>query len=93
MSPSMLVDYHYKLGMGLVRFGQEGRGRTALAEALTLAESHQLNAWYFKVEQAIAAVAQNQSDQPRTETSNLSAAPAVREMELGLREYALAAAV
>jgi tetratricopeptide (TPR) repeat protein len=93
MSPSMLVDYLYKLGTGLVRFSQQGRGRAALAEALALAESHQLNAWYFKIEQAMAAVDQNQNDQPRTETSDLSAAPAVREMELGLREYALAAAV
>jgi hypothetical protein len=93
MSPSMLVDYFYKLGMGLGRFGQRGRSRAALAEALALAESHQLNAWYFKVEQAMAAADQNQNDQSRTETSNLSAAPVVREMELGLREYALSAAV
>jgi tetratricopeptide (TPR) repeat protein len=92
MSPSMLVDYCYKLGRGLGRFGLQGRSRAMLTEALVLAESHQLNAWYFKIEQAMAQD-QKQNDQSRAETSNLSAAPAVREMELGLREYALAAAV
>jgi hypothetical protein len=94
MSPSMLVDYKFKLGSGLVRFGQNTRARTILREALKLAEQYELNAWYFKVEQALAAQAQGQEEQLRRgrELSDLSAAPAVREMESGLREYAMALA-
>ena len=48
MSPSMSVDYYYKLGVGLGRFEQSIRGRDALTAGLALAESHGLNAWYFK---------------------------------------------
>jgi tetratricopeptide (TPR) repeat protein len=92
MAPSMTVDYHYKLGMGFARFGQQGRARAALTEALASAERHRLNAWYFKVEQAIASLAKQAEETPVREPSELSEAPMVREMELGLREYALALA-
>jgi hypothetical protein len=81
MSPRMLVDYQYKLGVGLARFGQTGRARTLLTAALELAERHKLNAWYFNVEEALREL------NPR-EVSDLSEAPVVREMEVGLREYA-----
>jgi tetratricopeptide (TPR) repeat protein len=81
MSPRMLVDYQYKLGVGLARFGQTGRARTLLTAALELAERHKLNAWYFNVEEALRELT------PR-EVSDLSEAPVVREMEVGLREYA-----
>ena len=53
MSPSTAVDYHYKLGIGLARFEQRGRAHEALSAALAMAESHRLNAWYFKIEQAL----------------------------------------
>jgi tetratricopeptide (TPR) repeat protein len=89
MSPSMCVDYHYKLGSGLARFGQHGRARASLAQALGLAERHHLNAWYFKVEQALAALEIQQDEHQAPEPSELSEAPVVREMENGLREYAL----
>jgi tetratricopeptide (TPR) repeat protein len=92
MSPSMTVDYHYKLGCGFARFGQQGRARTALTQALATAERHRLNAWYFRVEQALANLAESQTELSVREGSELSAAPAVREMELGLREYALESA-
>ena len=39
MSPSMSVDYHYKLGIGLGRFEQRGRARDALTAALAMAET------------------------------------------------------
>jgi tetratricopeptide (TPR) repeat protein len=91
MSPSMTVDYHYKLGRGFARFDQPGRARASLLEALALAERHRLNAWIFRVEQALAALSERQ-EQPTDLASDLSEAPAVREMELGLKEYALALA-
>jgi tetratricopeptide (TPR) repeat protein len=89
MSPSMTVDYFYKIGVGLARFGQVGRARDALTTGLQLAEHHRLNAWYFKVEQALQDL--GASDSPYTASptvSELSESPAIREMELGLREYA-----
>ncbi|HZA97512.1 MAG TPA: hypothetical protein VE399_01955 [Gemmatimonadales bacterium] len=89
MSPSMSVDYHYKLGSGLARFGQHSRAHAALTEALALAESHHLNAWYFKVENALADLAVQRDEHQIPEPSELSGAPVVREMEIGLREYAL----
>jgi tetratricopeptide (TPR) repeat protein len=89
MSPSMTVDYFYKIGVGLARFGQMGRARDALTGGLQLAERHRLNAWYFKIEQALKDLAA--SDSPYTASSplsELSESPAIREMEVGLREYA-----
>jgi len=89
MSPSMTVDYLYKIGVGLARFGQVGRARDMLTTGLQLAERHRLNAWYFKIEQAIGGLAA--SDNPYAVTpqvSELSESPAIREMEVGLQEYA-----
>jgi tetratricopeptide (TPR) repeat protein len=92
LAPSVATDYQYKLGIGLIRFGQAPRGRAALVEGLTLAEAHRLNAWYFKIEQALAALAREPEPQtPDLYSSDFSAAPEIREMEQGLREYASAA--
>jgi tetratricopeptide (TPR) repeat protein len=91
MSPSMLVDYHYKMGVGFTRFGQVVRARTSLTTSLELAERHRLNAWYFKIEQALAGLANNSVHQPSCrQSSELSEAPVIREMEMGLREYVVA---
>jgi tetratricopeptide (TPR) repeat protein len=89
MSPSMCVDYHYKLGTGFARFGQLARARASLSEASVIAERHNLNVWYFKVEQSLADLTTRRHEQQPAEPSELSEAPAVREMENGLREYAL----
>ena len=92
MSPSMSVDYYYKLGVGLNRFEQSGRARDAFTTGLALAESHGLNAWYFKIEQALGELNQRPEHQPVDQrASSLSEAPAVRQMEVELREYAAAA--
>jgi hypothetical protein len=94
MSPTMLVDYNYKLGVGFARFGQNKRAQASLTEAMELAEQHRLNAWYFKAEQARASLAEPaQTLADATEASTLSEAPAVRQIEIGLREYAAAPAV
>jgi tetratricopeptide (TPR) repeat protein len=94
MSPSMLVDYEYKLGVGLARFGQMVRARAAFTRAMELSEAHRLNAWYFKVEQALGELSQYQGRHSvRQTTSELSESPAVRSMETGLREYAASSTV
>jgi tetratricopeptide (TPR) repeat protein len=91
MSPSMLVDYQYKVGVGFARFGQVARALASLTTSLELAERHRLNAWYFKIEQALAGLANDSAQQPTCrQSSEFSEAPAIREMEMGLREYAVA---
>lgn len=85
MSPSMTVDYHYKIGIGLARFGQMERARQSLNLALETAEKHRLNAWYFKIEKILEDLSQVPS---RQSSSELSQAPVITEMEIGLREYA-----
>jgi hypothetical protein len=93
MSPRMAVDYLFKLGVGLSRFGQVSRGQTFLKSALELAEEHRLNDWYFKIEKAVAELAERKQEesQPRL-ASELCESPAVRQVELGLRDYAALAA-
>jgi tetratricopeptide (TPR) repeat protein len=94
MSPSMSVDYHYKLGIGLSRFEQVGRACDTLTAGLALAESHGLNAWYFKIEQALGELSKPPEPKPVDQrASRLSEAPAVRQMEVELREYAASAAL
>jgi tetratricopeptide (TPR) repeat protein len=91
MSPSMSVDYYYKLGIGLSRFGQLARAQDALKAALTEAETHRLNAWYFRVEKALEEHEKSLEAQFVDQAdSALSETPAVRQMEAELREYALA---
>jgi len=89
MSPSMTVDYNYKLGTGLARFGQLKRAQIFLATALRLAEQHKLNAWYFKIEEAIGTLAETaESPAAPSPASILEDAAPLREIEMGLREYA-----
>jgi hypothetical protein len=56
---------------------------------LELAERHQLNTWYFKLEQALNELTERPQQPVPAVASELSEAPAIREMEMGLREYAL----
>ncbi len=89
----MSVDYHYKLGIGLGRFEQLVRARDALTAALALAETHGLNAWYFKIEQALGELAKRSEPKPVEQRApSLSEAPVVRQIEVELREYAASAA-
>ena len=87
MPPSMLTDYYYKAGMGLARFGQTARGRQLLTAGLALAETHQLNAWYFRCEKVLANLTDCESPEPATHPG-LGELPAVRAVAVGLREYA-----
>jgi hypothetical protein len=91
MSPSMSCDYRYKLGVGFARFGQAGRARAELTKGLTAAEKFRLNAWYFKIDQKLGEVLTPFSVQsPTHAVSELSEAPVVEELMVGLREYAAA---
>jgi hypothetical protein len=93
MSPSMTVDYNYKLGTGLAQFGQTRRAQIFLSTALQLAEQHKLNAWYFKVDQAIGKLTENaEALAAESAPAALGNVAALREIEMGLREYALAEA-
>jgi tetratricopeptide (TPR) repeat protein len=89
LPPSIATDYQYKLGTGFMRFGQLTRARAALVAGLKLAESHQLNTYYFRIEQALKQLAEPRQEPVAAIPSEISEAPAILEMEMGLREYAL----
>jgi hypothetical protein len=72
-----------------MRFGQPSRARAAFSAGLELAERHQLNAWYFRIEEALKQIMDGVQQQAPTPVADLSEAPAIREMEMGLREFAL----
>ena len=96
MPPSMKADYLYKVGVGLVRFGKVARAREVLIEGQRLSEANSLNAWYFRFERAVQNLTSGGSDAAREPelptTTGLSELPAVQEVALGLREYALSGA-
>jgi tetratricopeptide (TPR) repeat protein len=91
MPPSMAADFHYKAGVGLARFGRFGRARDLLTAGLKLAEAHELNAWYFRLESALSGLGACEAREPEPaaladESRNASV---VQEVAVGLREYAL----
>ncbi|HET9466226.1 MAG TPA: hypothetical protein VFO71_11890 [Gemmatimonadales bacterium] len=89
LSPSAMTDYYFKVGTGLARFGQLARGAEALEAALAIADAHKLNAWYFKIEQALRTLGEPcEESGGQEQVSEFSEAREVREMEVGLREYA-----
>jgi hypothetical protein len=88
MPPSMSVDFRYKVGLGLARFGQTARARSAWQDALELAERHRLNEWFFRLERLLAHV--DDCDPPALAVEIPSAArPAeLAELAAGLKAYA-----
>ncbi|HET6580143.1 MAG TPA: hypothetical protein VFG66_17610 [Gemmatimonadales bacterium] len=92
MPPSMLVDLHYKAGVGLARFGQFSRARQLLVTGMELAETHHLNAWYFRLDTVLADLTDCELPEPGPAwTPEPEALPAVQEVAVGLREYAASA--
>jgi tetratricopeptide (TPR) repeat protein len=89
LPPSIATDYQFKLGTGFMRFEQMTRARSALLAGLQLAESHKLNTYYFRIEQALTQLAEPRLEPVAAVPSELSEAPAILDMEMGLREYAL----
>jgi tetratricopeptide (TPR) repeat protein len=95
MPPSMMADFQFKAGLGLARFGSRKRAQEFLQVGLRFAEEHRLNAWYFRFERELVALQagdQNIAREhiPATPTT-FAISPAVEEVAVGLREYALAA--
>jgi len=98
MPPSMVADFHFKAGVGMARFGRRKRAKDLLSAGLRVSEEHHLNVWYFKFESelkaleasaAAEALEAREPDLSTPATSNWS--PAVEEVAVGLREYALSA--
>lgn len=89
LPPSIATDYQFKLGTGFMRFERMTRARCAFLAGLELAESHQLNTYYFRIEQALKQLAEPRQEPVAAVPSELSEAPAIVDMEMGLREYAL----
>lgn len=94
MPPSMAADFHYKAGVGLARFGRRKRAQEILQAGLCLAEEHQLNTWYFRLERELATLDADDQNGARedipTTPATFTSSPAVEEVAVGLREYALA---
>jgi len=92
MPPSMVIDFRYKTGIGLARFGQSARAREAWADGMRLAEAHRLNEWYFRLERMCA----NLDDCVAAQVRHLEPAappPAIADLAAGLQAYAEAAPV
>jgi hypothetical protein len=94
----MAADFHFKAGVGMSRFGLRKRARDFLGAGLKLAEEHRLNVWYFKFEKELQAldvldaaetIEAREPDLATPQTYDGS--PAVEEVAVGLREYALSA--
>jgi tetratricopeptide (TPR) repeat protein len=98
MPPSMAADFHFKAGVGMARFGRLKRAREFLGAGLKLAEEHRLNVWYFKFESELKALdvldaaEPIQAREPELATPEAHyESPAVEEVAVGLRQYALSA--
>ena len=93
MTPSMTCDFLFKAGSGQTAFGRGGRARELLSEGRDLAERHQLNAWYFRFERALAELETSvvREPEPASRKAGLGDLPAIQEVAVGLREYALQA--
>jgi tetratricopeptide (TPR) repeat protein len=96
MMPSLAADFHFKAGTGLARFGRFKRAKELLSVGLRLAEEHRLNVWYFKFENELKALEIAQASpaiearEPELTTpATYSEWPAVDQVAVGLREYAL----
>ena len=92
MPPSMLADFYYKSGVGLARFGQFARARDLLLAGQEHSENYRLNAWYFRFEHTIANLSGCEIREPDpTLVEAEEQPPAIREVEIGLRDLALQA--
>lgn len=90
MPPMLRVDYGYRVGLGLLRFGKGSAGRRWLEEARSIARERGLNEWYFRLDQLLSSAS------PETELRREIATPAAESsdelarIEGGLRQYAAA---
>jgi tetratricopeptide (TPR) repeat protein len=90
MPPSMAIDYRFKVGVSFARFGKEAKARATLREALGLAEAHQLNEWYFRVDRVLRGLqlCQDQQDFKIPTAESTDMAPAIAQVSAGLLQMA-----
>lgn len=92
MPPSMAIDFQYKTGVGLARFGQIARAREAWVDGMRMAEVHRLNEWYFRLERMCADLDNCAAAQVRPLQAEPAPPPAaIADMAAGLQAYAEAA--
>jgi tetratricopeptide (TPR) repeat protein len=92
MPPSMLADFYFKAGVGLARFGQTARARDLLLAGQEHSENYRLNAWYFRFEHIVANLAECAIREPDPILAADQEHPAaIREVAIGLRDFALQA--
>jgi len=92
MPPSMLADFYYKSGVGLARFGQIARARDLLLAGQEHSETYRLNTWYFRFEHTVANLSGCEIREPDPAlTEAREQPPAIREVAIGLRDFALQA--
>jgi len=90
MPPSMVADFEYKAGIGLARFGQIARAQDLLTAGLQHSETSRLNAWYFRFERALKNLSGCEIREPEpTTTLAWDPPPAIQEVAIGLRDFAL----
>ncbi len=88
LTPAMAVDYRYKAGIGLSRFGATPRGEVLLREALALAEAHGLHQWVFRLEDALAHLEAARPD--AAEEAAPGFVDVIAEVEEGIRDLVAA---
>ena len=92
MAPSTAVDFHVTVGSGLAQFGRSNVARQHLELAKGLAEQHELNAWYFKIERLLDGLATSPAMVASPEPDpTLSQHEFVLEVADGLRRHAVSA--
>ena len=94
MPPSMAVDFRYKAGLGLARFGQTGRARVLWEEGRAIAEARGLNEPFFRLERLLHGAPEawmaeaSRTEAPSEVTTDAASVSALRRMTVGLRLYA-----
>lgn len=88
LTPAMAVDYRFKAGVGLARFGAQARGEALLREALELAESHGLHQWVFRLEDALAHLQTERPDAAPVAAPGFG--DVIAEVEEGIRDLVTA---
>lgn len=90
MPPSLRVDFGFRVGLGLIRFGKTEAGRRWLEEASSIAQAHSLNEWFFRLELALNSSSRGvevRRAEPVRATESLQD---IARIESGLSNYAAA---
>jgi len=82
------VDFRYKVGLGLARFGQPLRARAIWEEGQEIAERHELNEWYFRLERLLAHLDDCAPELMPPARAAIERPAELAQVAAGLREYA-----